>query len=620
VKDRKLRAIAALSLISGTALVFVSTAVYLLRLPSNITLPVLIVFSVLQYRLAAHLFDKIYKSRLIDIPRSLGSRFLPLGYEEQHAHPDVLLMRPPSEVLSGPDCGESLGLGYLASTLRMAEFKVSMLDARLQSLDVMQSVELVLAYDPPALGINLNFQYLAPVTADLLKALRQRGYTGHITLGGLYASVAADELLQKMPEIDTVVRFEGEETYLELLRSLDRRECWSEINGLVYRQDDAKLQVNPFRRLIPDLNTVAHPARDFLPLAVQRGGYTYIASSRGCKGHCTYCVQQRSVLEPAGKRWRGRDAKDIVDEIEACVTEQEARRISFIDDDFFGPFTDPETHAHRVAREIIARELDLEILISVQPRDVQMEVFTLLKKAGLKSTILSVDNFSPTALARFGKYSTLQDNFHSIEVLSSLEIDAYLGIIMFDPLVTLEELAENFKNLMGLPYLRPWQILSKLEIYYGSPITRDLDAKHILKPDGFFYTYSFADPRIENVYAALEIIIKTAYPAMAELDGFRWGNTEFSAADRQVIDHNKAELAVINREFNRSILEIALQVVQKQQAAEEIQTVSSLADGELQQQARLLSYQTVEQIKQLRTKAHSTALPAETAEAVHMAS
>lgn len=64
--------------------------------------------------------------------------------------------------------------------------------------------------------MNLNSQYLEPSTAALIHAARLRGYRGHITLGGLFASVAAEDLLEKIPGIDTIVHFEGELTYPEM--------------------------------------------------------------------------------------------------------------------------------------------------------------------------------------------------------------------------------------------------------------------------------------------------------------------------------------------------------------------------------------------------------------------
>lgn len=604
MSDRKLRTIALLSLATGVTVLVILTILYGLNLPGTVSVPIMMIYLVVQIRFSAPLFQLIYRSKLADLPSPLRGKFPPPDFVPQEKKCDVLLLRPPSAVLSAPDCGEALGLGYLASTLRSNGFQVVVIDPRLQDFDVMQTVELILAYEPPAIGINLNFQYLAPVTGELLRALRSRKYQGHITLGGLYASVAAEFLMDRLPEVDTVVRFEGENTYLELMGNLTNPGQWPKIAGLVYRDQENQIQINPLRSLISDLRQLPHPSRDYLDLAVQRGGYAYITASRGCRGGCAYCVQQRSVKDPEGKRWRGRDPKDVVDEIEKSIQLSGGRLFSFVDDDFFGIPLDGKTIAERISQEIIDRGIDIKILISVQPRDVELEKFKLLKKAGLKSVILAVDNFSQAVLDRYKKYSDLEDNLRSMDILFNLGIDAYLGIIMFDPLTTLEELEKNFQVMMDIPpYLRLWQILGKLEIYYGSPLTKMLEEKGLLRWEGYFAKYDYEDSRINSVYSGLEIIIKACYPAMEALDSLRWGNLGYSEADQWVIDHHKTEINQLNVDFNRQVLSIALDIVRAQKVNSKELAVEELVPGNLEDNVKTLNQKILFQLDNLRKQA-----------------
>jgi anaerobic magnesium-protoporphyrin IX monomethyl ester cyclase len=604
MNDRKLRTIGLLSLITGTLIVLVIMLLYQLEVPEAMMIPILMAYGVLQFRFASILFNWIYKSKLIDLPKGLREKFPPPSIQLLDSPCDVILLRPPSAVLSGPDCGEALGLGYLASVLRKEGYQTVIIDERLEKLDVMQAVELIIAYNPKALGINLNFQYLAPVTQELIETLRDRNYTGHITLGGLYASVAAEVLMEEIPGVDTIVRFEGEVSYLELIKNLDRKLNWPEINGLVFRNDDRESVVNPLRSLIPDLGTVPMPARDHLDLAIQLGGYAYIISSRGCRGKCAYCVQSLSVSQPSGSRWRGRDPVDVVDEMEQAIKSSGARLFSFVDDDIFGPTKDGENNAHRLARTIIDRGLDVSVLTSVQPKDVKPEVFALLKKAGFASVILAVDNFSQNVLNRYQKYSNLADNFQSIEVLDNLGIDAYLGIIMFDPQTTLEELAENFQSMMGINhFLRPWQILSKLEVYHGSTLTLSFEEKGLLEKNGYFATYNFVDERVDAVYHALENIITEAFPAISQLDQLRWGNINYSDADQKVLDYCRDDLKKLMIEYNQEILSFAMGIVNIQSESDVQLSVSELAGDDLLDQARILSNQMIYKLDDLRSKA-----------------
>ncbi len=62
----------------------------------------------------------------------------------------------------------------------------------------------------------------------------------------------------------------------------------------------------------------------------------------------------------------------------------------------------------------------------------------MLKKAGLDSVILATDNFSQPVLDRYKKLTTVEQNIESVRILESLDIDVYLGLILFDPWTTLD--------------------------------------------------------------------------------------------------------------------------------------------------------------------------------------
>ncbi|HSQ25880.1 MAG TPA: hypothetical protein VLM80_02030, partial [Anaerolineales bacterium] len=169
--DRKIRAIIAVAFAAGLFIAAVSFLMYFRKWPAWILVTIFVIYSIIQISMAPIVFRKIYESRLVDLPKKLRKRYPPLGYQLLDDNPegkfDVILLRPPSQVLSAPDCGEAMGLGYLAGELRRKGYKTLVLDARLMGLDVMQTVELLEMYQTPMLGVNLNFQYLAPSTTQL---------------------------------------------------------------------------------------------------------------------------------------------------------------------------------------------------------------------------------------------------------------------------------------------------------------------------------------------------------------------------------------------------------------------------------------------------------------------
>lgn len=133
-------------------------------------------------------------------------------------------------------------------------------------------------------------------------------------VGGQHFTALAQENLEDYPEIDYIIRGEGEETLLELVKTIDKEGKITKIKGLSYRinQDHS----SPYNREIPPKGVVVHnPDRplidnlDELPLPAYHlvedhmekyhfkmmahtgAGYALIEASRGCSHRCTFCSQ-----------------------------------------------------------------------------------------------------------------------------------------------------------------------------------------------------------------------------------------------------------------------------------------------------------------------------------------
>src|SRR6476469_9576684 len=104
---------------------------------------------------------------------------------------------------------DNLGLRYLASSLKQAGHEI-----RIETFgkDPKPLVHLAYRWRPDIIGFSLIFQFMAPDFARVIHALRAAGITAHFTMGGHYASFAPETLLDLIPELDSVVRFEGERT------------------------------------------------------------------------------------------------------------------------------------------------------------------------------------------------------------------------------------------------------------------------------------------------------------------------------------------------------------------------------------------------------------------------
>ena len=133
---------------------------------------------------------------------------------------------PVRVVLVGFEDQDNLGLRYLSSTLKRHGYATRIVTITGGPEPVLQAVR---ELNPHIVGFSLIFQFLVPQFAVLLGRLREAGVTAHFTMGGHYASFEPETLLAAIPELDTVVRFEGEETLLELAERIA-----SELTGRMY--------------------------------------------------------------------------------------------------------------------------------------------------------------------------------------------------------------------------------------------------------------------------------------------------------------------------------------------------------------------------------------------------
>jgi anaerobic magnesium-protoporphyrin IX monomethyl ester cyclase len=130
--------------------------------------------------------------------------------------------------------------------------------------------------------------------------------------GGHYHSYVPGDSLSRYP-IDYVVRFEGEATFIELLKALLGRTDPAHVSGLAFRRD-GEIVITPPRPLITDLDSLPMPAYDLMPVEKYAPfGNLWprsatIEGTRGCVDSCKFC----SLWPLMGNRTRNEDGTEAV--------------------------------------------------------------------------------------------------------------------------------------------------------------------------------------------------------------------------------------------------------------------------------------------------------------------
>lgn len=147
-------------------------------------------------------------------------------------------------LLVGYEDQDNLGIRYLSSRLLRQGHHTRIVAF---GNDPGPLLHIIQAERPDVVGFSLIFQYMVPQFAGVIRALRAAGVQAHFTIGGHYASFEPAELLRHIPELDSVVRFEGEDTLNEIVEQFDRPSLWRTIPGIAWL-DHGKTILNPPRQ------------------------------------------------------------------------------------------------------------------------------------------------------------------------------------------------------------------------------------------------------------------------------------------------------------------------------------------------------------------------------------
>ena len=321
----------------------------------------------------------------------------------------VLLIRPParhtveSEV---PEAVEAENLSYpplallsLAAFLRDQSHHVcDILDAQLDHLTNEEMEEQIRAFRPDVVGITCFTVQLVDVMHSI-RASRKAG-VDYVVLGGPHINDFPKESLA-LEGVDAVVKGEGQQPLLELLRVWEAGEVAKGIKGVIAHDDDPIPEEDVY--FSNDLDT--YPIVDrtlvdysrYYDVMGEGGIFTTMVTSRGCPYRCTFCNTPRH-------RYRVQSPERVCDEIEACIN-LGIREIYFVDD----TFNITNQRVHDLCDEIIRRGLEFSWTVRFRVKGVDRPLLEKMKAAGCSRIQLGVEQGTEEGLLRLKKDVTSRE-------------------------------------------------------------------------------------------------------------------------------------------------------------------------------------------------------------------
>jgi anaerobic magnesium-protoporphyrin IX monomethyl ester cyclase len=394
---------------------------------------------------------------------------------------------------------ENLGIGYLASVLNEAGYKTRIFVYNDNNEEILKAIK---EEDPAIVGFSVIYQYYIDKFISLLNFLRDEGITSHFTAGGHYPSLKYKDLLTFTNSLDSIVRFEGEYTLLELADHIFAGTNWKQTEGIAFKSGDVII-TNPLRPFEKDLDRFPYPFRPPPREYAFGKKFTTIIAGRGCIHRCSFCNLREFYRQSNGPVKRIRKPEMVVREMEYLYYEKRCSVFLFEDDDFPVKTSKGSEWIIKFCEELAGKGLSKKILWKINCRsdEVEEELFALMKRNGLYMVFIGIDDGTDAGLKGLNKHITVETNLKGISILKKLGIGFDYGFMLFQPLTTFRTLNENLNFLKELCHDGYNTVMfNKLRPYYETRVEKELLNAGRMKGNPGYFDYDFMEQPMNDYY------------------------------------------------------------------------------------------------------------------------
>ncbi len=331
----------------------------------------------------------------------------------------VMLINPRFHLPIDTRTTPHLGLAYLAAVSEKRGDEVTIFDADVEKEPIADAIARL---NPDLVGITTNTPQVKSAwrTARAIKSVKDVP----VVLGGPHVSVLPTESAVR-PEVDVVVRGEGEEVWVKISSIIENARKSNPdftatdllgpqaghldgLLGISYFTKDDKEHYNPDHPPIADLDTLPFPAYHFFKMdqytnlqpatdSVDGAKSFSVMTSRGCPYRCTFCSQSIMPI-----KWRARSPESVLAEWQHLVNDLGAEEIGVLDDSA----NIQVGRLEKIADLLIENKVNHVPWIFVNGIRANLATTNLLsklKQAGLKRTAFGVESGDPDVLLSIDK-------------------------------------------------------------------------------------------------------------------------------------------------------------------------------------------------------------------------
>ena len=387
-----------------------------------------------------------------------------------------------------------LGIGYLAAILEKNGYDVNVIDCQALKLTLNEVENELYKRQPDIVGLTSTTLTYKPAL-EIIKVAKKALPNCLTVIGGSHVTFWDDKALQECPQLDIVVRKEGENTLLELMQKLEAGKSFGDVLGITYRKD-GNIVKNADRPYIENLDDLPFPAVHLFPIEQfnKYGNIIFpVMTSRGCTFWCEFCTAVRMF----GRKYRMRNPKKVVDELEFLYKKYGEKQYTFYDD----AFTVDQARTEEICNEILRRGLKIKWDCETRLDMVTKELLQKMKEAGCIAVWYGVESGSQKVRDAMRKGISTQQTLNTFKWTKEAGLIAVASIILGFPGETKETAWESVKLLEKL---NP----DEIGIYIATPYPGTPMYDHVKKMGWLkihdFNKYDTATPTFESPTMSME--------------------------------------------------------------------------------------------------------------------
>ncbi|WMJ86439.1 B12-binding domain-containing radical SAM protein [Anaerocolumna sp. MB42-C2] len=327
----------------------------------------------------------------------------------------------------------------------------------IEKIDILEYVvEQIHAKQVGMIGFYTRCDIL-PSVVTFAKGIKDKLPDLYVILGGPGVTFVDKGIMCNFPEIDMVIRGEGEATIADVFGPEGLKQSYETSLGITFRKNDEVIS-NGDRKVIENLDTLPLISYKYVQQYKENGTIVSLEAGRGCPCNCSFC--STSIFWQ--RCYRTKSPEHIVAECENAMRFFKTNRLNLIHDNLIVS----KKYILELTEYIKEKLPSLHWRCSGRVDMLDEEIINSLVESGCENIFLGIETGNSKMQKKIGKNLNLKIAEKNIRLCDKLGLNCWLSFIIGFPGETKEEIE---KTLGFALRLRQYKCAVLVQMHWLSP-------------------------------------------------------------------------------------------------------------------------------------------------------